>query len=194
LHQEVLPIGAASKIKALPQENSNKISDNTFELPYFDENTGGSHYINLRELHTVKLHILDFCVYREDGIAKLRLEDPCPEEVLPTWKLHYERTVCNFAEKAIESYEEVSNELKDKGVSQVTIDRALGHIIPKFSSSKLFEGAVDLSDRSISYNFKRIGRLRQPQSAAMLTKYASFHSRLAFEHDFGREYRQDNNP
>ena len=177
-----------AKIKGPSGDSNQRLREHFFELPYFDKTTGDSHYVSLRELQTVKLHILDLCVYRKDGLAMLKLGDSYPAEALPTWKEHYKKTVSKLAEKTIVRFREASEALTGKGVPQHVANAILKQVVPGFSNNNLVEGSVDLTESSLSFPIKRVGRLNQSQAAAMLTKYANFYSRAAFEHDFGREY------
>ena len=152
-----------------------------YKLPYFDEITGDEHYVNFSKTHSVKLCILDLCVYQKDGSAKISYGQTCPETLIPSWKNHFSKINRDF-EKVIKRYKE----LQEKGIKK----DILNMILPKSSNEKstLFKAKIQLSkkEESISYDCKRIGRLCQPRSGELLTKYANYISRMAFEHDFAR--------
>lgn len=43
-----------------------------YEMPYYDPATKQPKYVNFRAVHTVKLWILDLCVYKDEGAATFR--------------------------------------------------------------------------------------------------------------------------
>lgn len=160
--------------------------DAYYELPYYDRATGEARYVSFRAVQTVKLWVLDLCVYQDDGASVYKIGDTVPANTVPAWKLHHGR-VREIAEKAVSRYQTVLQTLRDKAVDGSTVNLVLKQIIPQSSNDNLFKGKIDLEDKSLDFHFKRIGRLFQPYAAAALTKYANYHSRAAFDHDFGRE-------
>ena len=43
-----------------------------------------------------------------------------------------------------------------------------------------------VNGKTVRYEVRRTMRLRQPWSGALLTEFAQYHARAAFEHEFGR--------
>lgn len=180
-HHAVTEVTLASIVDELPKsKRSGEIvgHDAHYELQYFDETLGVSRFVSFRKAQTVRLFVLDLCVYQDDGSAKLQLESECSSNVIPAWKLHHIE-LSKVVKKAITRY----SDLAQKGVSK----DILKLVIPCSSNENLFKGTIDPKQNAISYDFKRIGRLCQPYSGAMLTKYATYIARTAFEHDFGKD-------
>jgi hypothetical protein len=158
--------------------NGMPLHDSYYELAYFDKNTGDSHYVDFRRTHTVSLWIFDLCVYQNDGLAKFKLGEICPNEVIPGWKKLYEKLFEDVGKK-IGKYQQLQQaQYKSEFLKLV---------IPKSSNENLFKGQIDMSERSLIYDCRRTGRLCQPRAAAMLTKFANYLARAAFEVDFGRD-------
>lgn len=151
----------------------------SYELLYFDEKTGESYYVDFRDTHTVLLCILDLCVYNNDGIAKMMVDGDCPDSVMPSWNKRF-RILNDKGRKIFTRYKEQ----QDNGLKKHILDL----LLPKSSHDKsgLFKANVDRQKgkESITYDCRRIGKLCMPMAGAMLTKYAHYISRSAFEHDF----------
>lgn len=157
-----------------------------YELPYYDPATGAGRFVAFRSAQTVQLWVLDLCVYRDDGAAVHTVGQNVPPNVIPAWKRHHEK-VTEIAEKALDKYRTVEELLGDKSVGGDNRDLILKRMIPQSSNSNVFKGTVDAANGQLDFQFKRVGRLRQPYAAAVLTKYANYHARAAFDHDFGRD-------
>ena len=54
--------------------------------------------------------------------------------------------------------------------------------LPRFSTTVRVDVAV--SGQTVQYGLKRVMRLRQPRSGALLTSFAQYQARAAFKHDF----------
>jgi hypothetical protein len=164
-----------------------------YELPYFDKNTGETHYVNFNRIHTVPLCHLDLCVYQPDGSAKISTEQTCPNMVIPMWKDHFTHLKKDFG-KTVTRYNEYKEFLEKKSVKDEIKKEMkkgiLSLVLPKSSNSKkaLFKGKIQPTKNggSLEFNFRRAGRFRQPGAGDMLMKFAHKMSRMAFEHDFGR--------
>jgi len=165
--------------------------DAFYELSYFTED-GVKRYVNFQKKHSVRLSIIDLCVYQDNGSAYLNANQACPKYVIPTWERHYNELV-TLAKGTIDQYKQIHSycsKLAQKEAERVlALARARILALPASSSSNgeenLFTGEITLSDQSISYGLRRSGRLCQAHSAALLAKYAAFLARTAFEHDFG---------
>lgn len=147
-----------------------------YELKYF-ENTGKSAFVNFKQIFTINLCVLDLCVYQDNGEAIYISGKPCPEIVIPSWKVYYHEIIRHY-EKAITRYYEFQKNGQKRDVLYL--------IIPKSSRENLFKSIVkiDKKEKTISYDCKRVGRLCQPYSGAMLTEFANYIARAAFEHDW----------
>jgi DNA-binding Xre family transcriptional regulator len=153
--------------------------DSCYKLLYFDRQNGDNYFVDFKKTHSVLLCVLDLCVYNKEGLAKMSVGDVCPDLVIPSWCSRFE-ILKRKVEKIIKKYKEN----KSKGYDESTLNL----LLPK----GLFKAAIEVQKGkdSIRYNCQRIGRLCQPRSGEMLTKYAQYISRSAFEHDFERFHKK----
>jgi hypothetical protein len=165
--------------------------DSYGELLYFNKD-GRKAFVSFQQKHSVKLSIVDLCVYQKDGSAILTINDVCPKYVIPTWQKHYDKAE-EKARKAIEDYQKLQELCKNlaederKYIFSLASPRLLE--LPMASttdqSQDIFSGDINPSEGYIRYNLRRCGRLSQARSIALLARFASFLTRDAFEHDFG---------
>ncbi len=154
------------------------------ELQFLDEDSGAQHFVSFKRTHSVKLSLLDICALNENGEALLALEKPYPDRAIPAWKLHHEKLVKEF-QKIINQAENLTKQ----GIP-VKIAAAL---VARPSNSALLTPNLDPAKKTVSFNLKRVARLRQPRAAALLSRFANFTARQAFDHDFG-DYDQQTTP
>lgn len=126
--------------------------------------------------HTVKLCVLDLCALRPDGHATLSTKEKCPDGVIPSWERYF-----------IELQGEVENLLKrhEKFKKTESKDKELVALLTKVSHKGIITGDLHAQEERVEYHVKRIRRLLEPRSGEVLTRYAAYKSRDAFEHDFG---------
>ena len=145
------------------------------ELPFYEQETGNSAFANFARVHQVPLVVLDLCVVHGDGLATLDLSADCRELLIEPWRIRH-RKLCNFFGKALDRHGELTSADHDKE----TVSLALPG-----SSATLKLGAA-VSERKLHYGIKRMLRLRQPWSGALLAEFAQYQARAAFEHPFGQ--------
>ncbi len=150
-----------------------------YKLPYYSPRDPKSYYVHFGSSCTIDLKILDLCVYSKDGQAFLRLDINCPNGVIPAWEARYERLIENFR-KLISLYGQTGNALARE------YKELKKQLIARIIRSDPFSAKIDPASKTIEFDVRRVCRLRQPDAAALLTSYAVYLSRAAFEHDFGR--------
>ena len=155
------------------------------KLPFFEEDTGDSAFANYGRVHQVRLAVLDLCVFRQDGLAVIDVAGVCPEELIETWRKRYGKLRRHF-EDALKLH----RKLAEAGLESEAESLAL----PGASSTLKTGKAV--CDETVEYEVTRVMRLRQPWSAALLTEFAHYEARTAFEHYFGErvEAAPEGNP
>ena len=174
--------GFSEAILAEIVSNCNRKDGSCYDLLYFDETDGNSHYVDFNKAHSVLLCILDLCVYNTDGKAKMHIDSECPSLVIPSWEIRFD-ILKKKLKKIVENYKDGQLKGHNKEI--------LNSLLPKssLSGNGLFKGEVDLHNKgkeTLEYFCRRIGRLCQPRAGEMLTKYAHHISRSAFEHDIGK--------
>jgi hypothetical protein len=189
----VITEGVLAKIvDDLPKDKKTGIpkqQDMHYELRYFDTSSGKSHYVSFLETHQVKLYVLDLCVFREDGEAKISIKDIPSKNMVPAWGKYHGKILEN-AKEIIENYSKLQKMReqynKRRQPQNQASDKLLRLAIPQSSDPELFVGTIDSVKNILSYDCKRVERLCQAHAAALLTKYSNFTSRAAFDLDFGR--------
>jgi hypothetical protein len=157
-------------------------SEGYAELQFLDVGISKPSFVSFRKTHAVKLSVLDFCAFQADGRATFTVGKACPESVIPAWKQHFKKLSAQVG-AMITKFEG----LRSLEVSVVDA----GNLVASCSNEKLLKAEIDIAAKTITYNLKRIGRLRQPRAAAILTRYANFLARYAFDHDFGERERSE---
>lgn len=148
------------------------------ELPFYDEQTGVSGYANYGSAHQVLLAVLDLCVLQADGRAAVDVEAECPDLLVEGWAKRARKLRNRFR-----TARDLQQELAAAGLCGEVPSLAL----PDASTTLNVEKNVRA--RTVTYGIRRVMRLRQPWSAALLTEFAQYQARAAFEHYFG--YRVD---
>ena len=143
---------------------------------YYNEETGEPAFANFAKAHQAQLSIIDLCATQRDGVARINVDAASPELLIAPWKERYERLRKYFG-AVLHRYEE----LRTRQVS----DELKLLAVPKLSATAVPEATVH--NRILQYGFKRIMRLRQPWSGAVLTAFTQYQARAAFEHPF--DYR-----
>jgi hypothetical protein len=146
------------------------------QLPFLDKDSSTMNYVALRKVFAVNLLALDFCAYQTTGESRFALADACPQTVIPAWCVRHGK-ISRIARKILAKVEEM-----DKAGTKVA--DAI-QIVARCSNHRWLIPDVDVANKSLSYNLKRVGRLRQLRAAALLSRYANFLSRYAFDHDLG---------
>jgi hypothetical protein len=156
--------------------------DGNAELAFLDpDDDGKPGFVDFRKAQSVKLNLLDFCAFRSDGVSAFSVAGNCPDAVIPAWKARYKRISAEVA-IILRNFEELRKR-------EVTV--AAAAMVARCSNENIFTPEIDLTTKALSYNVRRIRRLRQPRAAAILSRYAHFIARYAFDHDFGEYDRPE---
>lgn len=150
------------------------------ELPFLD-GTDDKQFVSFKRVHSVKLDCLDLCALNENGSTSLELTAPSPQRAIPAWKTRHGKLVKEF----LKAFNKVANLTK----TGVALKDAV-KMVATSSNSALLTPTMDIDKQIVSFDFKRIARLRQPRAAAMLSRFANFMAREAFEHDFADREEQ----
>ena len=148
------------------------------KLPFYDKKTGDSGYAHYGSAHQVMLAVLDLCVLQTDGQAIIDVEAECPDLLIEGWEKRARRLQKHFR-KALDL---------QRILAGAELDREAASLALPDASSTLRDGKVG-SGGAVTYGIRRVMRLRQPWSGSLLTEFAQYQARAAFEHDFG--YRVD---
>ena len=148
------------------------------ELPFYDEEMGSSGYANYGSAHQVLLAVLDLCVLHSEGRAAVDVGADCPDLLIEGWEKRARKLQEHFG-RALDL---------QRALAAVKLDGEVASLALPDASSTLNVGKEG-AGQEVTYGIRRIMRLRQPWSGALLTEFAQYQARAAFEHDFG--YRVD---
>ena len=148
------------------------------ELRFYEEETGNPGCANYGSAHQVLLAVLDLCALQADGRAAVHVEADCPDLLIDGWAKRATKLKNHFRKAVALQQELAAAEFCDEVAS-------LG--LPDASTT--LKVAKEVAAGTVTYGIRRVMRLRQPWSAALLTEFAQYQARAAFEHYFG--YRVD---
>src|SRR5262249_35740155 len=148
-HQAVNEVTLAEIVEELPKKKHADGTDETvghdnhYELKYFDQTTRLNRFVSFRKAHSVRLFVLDLCVFQDDGVAKLKLETDSSSNIIPTWQARYAE-VSKEAKKAITRYADFAKQRTPRDILKL--------LIPCSSNGNLFKGKIDPQQNIISYD------------------------------------------
>jgi hypothetical protein len=156
------------------------------EMPYFDENAGEHWYVKLKQVHQVKTHILDLCIFNIDGSARMLIGDEVPDAMRPAWKERYKR-VTESISRTLKKLELLSPAQGDTREILKMKAKLRPELMSHLLDEGLFKGKFikENSMPGIMYNCRRIGRLCRARAAGLLMAYSGFLSRPAYERSLG---------
>ncbi len=170
---------------------SNERKPYTEELPYFGDDPRQRYFVKLRQMHPVKLCMLDLCVYNEDGRAVLNFGASCPKGLTPAWQRRFERPKREM-EQIMRKYESLCKCGSDKKKIKTLPQGILNIISSALLNDSIFKATFSHTDGSkkIEFNCQRIKRLCRSRATALLAQYAACISRPAFERDLGKRVEE----
>lgn len=150
-----------------------------FELPYFDKETGESHFVRLSGPKVVRTLILDASVLAQDGQSRLDLMSDEPVALLPYWKQRREK-LYRLAGELLKQSEKLSEDIRH----ETWVRDALGG---SFRGDPFSLTNFSPEDKLIEWGCKRIGRVRDPYARALLSRFSQYFARDAYLHDLARQ-------
>lgn len=158
-------------------------------LSYYSDLKDKESYVMFRKTQNIRLSILDLCVFQPDGATKIEIGKDCPEGVIPAWQDHYKRLQKEF-KKAVKRFERINEAVKhfdnkENKIEKYDMKYIRNTILPPSSLINTLIGKID--GQTVEYPLKRIGRINQTRAVAILSRYAGFLARTAFDRDFGEE-------
>lgn len=152
------------------------------KMPYFAESPGIEWLVKFKRVSFVQARVLDLCVFNDDGMAKLSIDNSVPAGLRPAWQKRH-KLLHDCWEKVVnkaDSYKSISNDVASKGgnIVQDAIRMSL--------HDDLFKGEIVEEDgqRSIYYKCKRVGRLSRARAMGLLMSYTATLARPAYDLDF----------
>ncbi len=157
-----------------------KASDRTqfasFELPYYDLDSGTSTFVKLGRPWTVRAIVLDACVLNDDGRARLNLEAEMPLALLPNWRTR--RDELHKVAKGL-----LTRVAKVPANAGGDTREAVGG---SFKRDPFPLTELDPGTKIIAWDCTRVGRVRELYSRALLARFSQYFARDAYLHDMGR--------
>lgn len=150
----------------------NERKNGSWELRHFVQNK--KLFVDFKRTHTVKLAVLDLCVYNEDGRAIMRLNQAAPVGMVPSWQKRY-----GLLQRDIQKLVAIYNRIAPSLQQRDEVVRA----IFKCSNEGVFIPWYDADSSVLEFDFKRTHRLSQPRASLLLQKYADFLTREALDQE-----------
>ena len=146
------------------------------ELLYLDLTEAKRWFVDFKLVHSVRLDVLDMCVFSDEGWASLSATSRCPEGVIPPWAKRHEKL--RIAIERVVSKCTVNS-------SDICVPDLQTALELSSSNFGLLQPTIDKATMTLTYNVRRTGRLCRARAEAMLAACASYHARPAFEQDIG---------
>lgn len=150
-----------------------------------EDKNGVDQNIKLAQFSTFKiidLHILDLCVFNDDGICRIKISEKEPKSLIiaESWVKRYK--------KIHKSFEKFSSNIDVYKKLKTTKKSELIDLIFKSGTLKDFdldnENCFNNRTKILEFNICRLMNYRSPYSDDLLQKFMQYLSRNAFEHDF----------
>ncbi len=154
----------------VPDERKN----GSWELKYFVQSATA--FVDFKKTHTIKLAVLDLCVYNKDGRAIIQLNQEAPVGMVPAWQKRY-ALLKRELRKLVGVFDKVKPSEQQRQREEI-----VGAIF-KCSNHGVFTPTYDTSAGVLSYDFRRSNRLSQPRAGLLLQKYAAFLTREALDQE-----------
>ena len=168
----------------IDQEKIKEVSPGFVELPFYLADAERRAVVKLTGAPTVPLVVLDLCVFQADGEAAMSMESKCPDDLIPAWQKRFDRVQAEV-KKIIDQYRSMTVAGGASRNLPSEVDLSIQRFLTQ-SVSGVVAGKISFSPDRVSYNLKRVRRLKQPRSGSLLRDFSYYKSRDAFEHDLTR--------
>lgn len=148
-----------------------------YKIPYYGEEDGKPGWVKFRETAAIQICILDLCAVQTDGVSRISRDEAAPSGLIPAWRARH-AILKDEASNIVERFELMKKKLPS---GSADIEKVLSASLTG-SVSGIVNGAIDIREKTVAYDIKRIGRVKGPAATALLKAYALYLSRDAFEH------------
>lgn len=131
-------------------------------------------FVDFKRTHSVKLAVLDLCVYNKDGSAQITMTEDAPAGMFPAWQKRH-----GLIKRELQDLVAIYDRISPSGAQREDVVRA----IFKCSNEEVFLPSFHAETQKLTYDFKRVARLTQPRSYLLLQRYADFLTREALEQE-----------
>ncbi len=167
---------------------------NHFQLPHFDE-LGRPYVAKLNQARYQRVCLLDFCVFRPDGVGVLDVEDTTPERILEGWSTRHAllqqsaRQVIELAGQHESQLARLKN-LSESAPSDDEISTLASAILEAISTDHArppFVTAIDPQTKTIDAGCQRVARLSADYARALLAAWGSHLTRPVLPYNLTRQ-------
>jgi hypothetical protein len=163
-----------------PRTDELKVSESRahlFVLPWFTDELE-SVVVDMSDTISVPFEVLDLCALNVDGRSELDSEMPPPDELLPGWRVYFDKLVARLTEitKVLRARLPAPS-APDHVVTILADPHGVSPVEMHFTAS----GAV-----RISYNCVRVGRVNEPYATGLLGQLGYYAAHDTFDVDMGR--------
>ena len=156
------------------------------ELVYFG-NPGEHWYVNLKQVHQVRVCVLDLCVFGEDGVAKIQPDAVVADKIRPAWKARY-KELAKLFRKRLTRVALMAEKQGDSADISTLKQQLRKQLSTELLREEPFRGSLAQIDgkTAIVFDCRRIGRLFGARAYGLLMDYTSCIGRIAYDRDFGQ--------
>ncbi|MDZ4821422.1 MAG: hypothetical protein SGJ20_20865 [Planctomycetota bacterium] len=152
------------------------------ELPFLSIDNATISYAKMAKCVTIPIAVLDLCVFSDDGTAKFKKGAACPASAIPAWKKRFD-VIQHECASLLGRFKGLSDKC---GTDKAVISTIEGAVTKSVAGT--LAGKVDMVAGLVSYNLKRISRLKEPRASGLLRKFAGYKARDAFDHNLTAGY------
>lgn len=144
-----------------------------WKLEFYIENE--DHFVDFKTAFVMRLIDLDLCVLNSTGAATFTVGDHPSPLLIPAWEKRHAVINKQVAEM-VETYRRIAPQAQQAD--------EINQLLTRSNRDSLFMGKIDPGTGRLEYGMKRIMRLLTPRSSALISAYAKFLDRDAFQHTF----------
>jgi hypothetical protein len=150
-----------------------------WKLDAYSSDSAKTKYVNFHGARPVPILALDLTVLHAEGKAAFKTGQECPNNLIPAWQRRFEGIAAEV-NRLFERYEGIraaqpQGQLVD---TEQIIAGALIGVVPD-----VLKGQLDIANRALIYDLRRIKRLKVPRAAALLRSFSAYMARDGFDHD-----------
>lgn len=155
------------------------------EMAYFGSSPNERWYVNLKQVHHVRICVLDLCVFNEDGSAKIQPDATVLDKIRPAWKARY-RILSKVFRKRVTRIGLLSQAENESAAITTLKQKLRTELTGDLLNEEPFKGSlVEINGQAgIAYNCRRISRLFGARAYGLLMDYTSSVGRMAYDRDF----------
>jgi len=153
-----------------------------WKLIEYSTDTNKVKYVDFRSVSAIPIMALDMTVFNNNGLSSFKVGSPCPASVIPSWQRLHQKINRQIGVWIRRFENSVSIKPKDSiGESRKLVADALTGSVQDYTTGKF-----DLKNSKLTYDVKRVSRVKPPRAASLFRSYTAFLTRDGFDHELTR--------